>query len=227
MNRGYVKVWRKIQDNGILRNHKYCAFFLWALTKASHRQINIIVGCQPITLEPGQFIFGRRIAAEELGMSEQEIRTCIEIAKKADFLTIKSTNKFSIITVINWHLYQGAREGDQPADQPTSNQQVTTNKNDKNEKNMFRQNSLVVLAYLNERTGKRYRDTTFIEARLKDGGTVDDCRKIIDVKLKDPHFVANPKYLNPQTLFRPSHWDNYLNDAMEPEKSNDGWGKVF
>ena len=51
MNRGYVKVWRKIQDNGILKNHRYCAFVLWSLTKASHKRINIIVGCQPVTLE--------------------------------------------------------------------------------------------------------------------------------------------------------------------------------
>jgi hypothetical protein len=129
MNRGYVKVWRKIQGNGILKNHRYCAFFLWSLTKASHKQINLIVGCQPVLLEPGQFVFGRRMAADELGMSEQEIRTCIELAKKADFLTIKSTNKFSIITIINWHIYQGSDIDDQPAEQPTSNQQVTTNKN--------------------------------------------------------------------------------------------------
>lgn len=216
MNRGYVKVWRKIQDNGILRNHKYCTFFLWALTKASHRQINIIIGCQPIILEPGQFIFGRRMAAEELGMTEREIRTCLEIAKKADFLTIKTTNKFSIITIINWHIYQGADSGKRPAKRPAGDQQATTNKNDKNEKNLFRQNSLTVLSYLNEKTGKRFRDTSHIEARLKDGGTVDDCLRIIDAKLRDPYFRENPRYLNPRTLFRPSHWDSYLNEATEP-----------
>lgn len=136
MKRGYVKIWRKIQDNDIFKNHKYCAFFLWSLTKASHKRVNIIVGCQAVTLEPGQFVFGRRMAAEELGMSEQEIRTCIELAKKADFLTIKSTNKFSIITIINWHIYQGTDIDDQPTHQPTSNQQATTNKNDKNVKNI-------------------------------------------------------------------------------------------
>lgn len=227
MNRGYVKVWRKIQDGGILRNHRYCAFFLWVLTKATHRQINIIVGCQPITLEPGQFIFGRRVAAEELGMSEREIRTCLEIAKKAEFLTIKTTNKFSIITVVNWDTYQGEEAGKRPAKRPTSDQQATTNKNDKNEKNIFCQNALVVLAYLNEKTGKCFRSTSFIEARLKDGGTVDDCKRIIDAKLNDPHFQANPRFLNPQTLFRPSHWDNYLNEAVETKKKAGGWASAF
>lgn len=151
MNRGYVKVWRKIQDNGILKNHKYCAFVLWSLTKASHKRINIIVGCQPVTLEPGQFVFGRRIAAKELGMSEQEIRTCIELAKKADFLTIKSTNKFSIITIIKWHLYQGSDINEQPSDQPTSNQQATTNKNVKNVKNKTPEEILSEISGLEKR----------------------------------------------------------------------------
>jgi len=131
MNRGYIKVWRKIQDNDILKNHKYCAFFLWSLTKASHKRVNIIVGCQPVTLDPGQFIFGRRMAADELGMSEREIRTCLEIAKKADFLTIKTTNKYSIITIINWTIYQGSEDNERPAKRPASDQQATTNKNDK------------------------------------------------------------------------------------------------
>ncbi|MHB9098538.1 MAG: conserved phage C-terminal domain-containing protein, partial [Syntrophales bacterium] len=48
--------------------------------------------------------------------------------------------------------------------------------------------------------------------RLKDGGSLADCRKIIDTKMQDPYFQANPKYLNPRTLFRSSHWDLYLNE---------------
>ena len=118
----------------MLKNHKYCAFVLWALTKASHKTITVLVGCQPVTLQPGQFVFGRRMAADELGMTEQEIRTIIGLAKKVNFSTNKSTNKFSIITIINWHIYQCQDADCQPTDQPTTNQQLTTNKNVKNEK---------------------------------------------------------------------------------------------
>lgn len=134
MNRGYVKVWRKIQDSDILKNHKYCTFFLWCLTKASHKRVTVIVGYQPVALEPGQFIFGRRMAAIELGMTEREIRTCLQISKKSNFATIKTTNKFSIITIINWPTYQGQETDARPAKRPTGDQQATTNKNVKNVK---------------------------------------------------------------------------------------------
>jgi len=201
MNRGYVKVWRKIQDTGILKNHRYCAFFLWSLTKASHKRINIIVGCQPITLEPGQFIFGRRIAAKELGMSEQEIRTCIELAKKAEFLTIKTTNKFSIITIINWPIYQGSDIDNQPANQPTTNQQLTTNKNVKN-KTYTSDSPEVGLAELLlqkilSRNPKHKRPNIQTWAKdvdrmiRLDGRTADDIRAVIEWCQSDSFWMNN------------------------------------
>ena len=78
-----------------------------------------------------------------------------------------------------------------------------------------------VLAYLNEKKGSRYQRTDEIIARLKDGGTVEECKKSIDIKSQDPHFIENPQHLNPQTLFRKKHWDKYLNEKHKPK---DLWG---
>jgi len=73
---------------------------------------------------------------------------------------------------------------------------------------------LEILSYLNEKTGRRYRVSKHLNARLKEGVTLDDCKKVIDVKLLDPYFIQNPKYLNPQTLFNPENFDKYLNEAI-------------
>jgi hypothetical protein len=135
VNRGYIKYWRKTLDSGWLKNHKLYAFWNWCLLKATHKQHKQIVGRQEVHLQPGQFIFGRKRASEEVNLSEQEVRTILGFLKRAQNITIKSTNKFSIITVVNWHIYQGIDEAGQPSDQQTSNQPVTTNKNEKNEKN--------------------------------------------------------------------------------------------
>lgn len=132
MNRGYIRLWRKFLDGGYIQNHKLCAFMLWSLLKANHQDgYVIVVGLQRITLKPGQFVFGRKKAAEETGLSEQEIRTIIAFLKKIEFLTIKTTNKFSVISIINWPLYQAAYDINQPANQPTTNQQLTTNNNNR------------------------------------------------------------------------------------------------
>jgi len=132
MNRGYIRLWRKFLDGGYVKNHGLCAFMVWCLLKANHEDdYETIVGLQRVILNPGEFIFGRIKAAEETGLSEQEIRTIIAFLKKIEFLTIKPTNKFSVISIINWPIYQAVYEVNQPANQPTTNQQLTTNKNNR------------------------------------------------------------------------------------------------
>lgn len=122
MNRGYVRLWRKSLDAGWIRNHKLWAFWTWCLLKASHKKSDIIVGLQSIHLMPGQFVFGRMNASKETGLTEREIRTVLEFLKKVGNLTIKTTNKFSIITIINWNRYQGEEaENDRQEGQQVAN----------------------------------------------------------------------------------------------------------
>ncbi len=106
MNRGYVRLWRKSLDAGWIKNHKLWAFWTWCLLKASHKEFDAIVGLQKVNLFPGQFVFGLKKAAEETGLTIREIRTIVDFLKKSGNLTIKTTNKFSVITIVNWHIYQ-------------------------------------------------------------------------------------------------------------------------
>lgn len=131
MNRGYVKLWRKSLDNGWLQNHELWAFWSYCLLKASHKKFVVKIGFQEITLLPGQFVFGRKQAAKDLKMSEWQIRACLDFLKKHENLTIKTTNKFSIITIINWVTYQGDDIDEPPANPPTNRQQTATYKNKK------------------------------------------------------------------------------------------------
>lgn len=78
-----------------------------------------------------------------------------------------------------------------------------------------------IIAYLNERTGKSYRlgknTRKLINARLSEGYSVDDFKKVIDVKCAEWNGTDFEKYLQPSTLFAPSHFDEYLNTDM-PKK---------
>jgi len=103
--------------------------------KATWKPFKQMIGYQTVPLEPGQFIFGRKKAAQELGLSEKIVRTCLDTLEKAENVTIKRTNKFSIITIVNWDTYQpdadeiGQQTGQQKAFKgPTEGQQGATNK---------------------------------------------------------------------------------------------------
>lgn len=80
-----------------------------------------------------------------------------------------------------------------------------------------------VLAYLSKACISRgYKKNEFkpiktnlelITARLNDGHSYDDCISVINTKFGDAFFCANPKYLTPHTLFRPTNFEKYLVEA--------------
>ena len=127
---GWVKLWRKTLNWRWFTNPKVSHFFHYCLLKASRKKCKAVLGNQTVRLKSGQFIFGRRKAAEETGLSEQEIRTCLKvcICEKALKSTNHSTKQFSIITICKWKHYQSENEAsNQPSNQPPTNLQPTSN----------------------------------------------------------------------------------------------------
>ena len=137
MHRGYVRLYRKSLDSGLIRNHNAWILFTYCLLKASHKEHKVVVGNQEIILEPGQLIFGRRMAAKETGLSERQVRTALGTMGIFEILTIKATNKFSIITIINWDTYQRPNSQGDPQSDPheTRNRPHTRMKSMKNNNN--------------------------------------------------------------------------------------------
>lgn len=107
---GWVKFHRQAIENGWLRNHRLWVFWSYCLLKASHKPTNVMIGYQQVALETGQFIFGREKAAKELRMTVKQLRTCLTSLKTANNLAVKTTNKFSIITIVKWNTYQNEEE---------------------------------------------------------------------------------------------------------------------
>lgn len=111
--------------------------------KATHKEREIIFGSNIVTLEPGQFITGRNSLADELNkgmkpkqrLSEKTWYRYMENLEKWQMLTIKKTNKYSVISIVKWGEYQ---ESDQQMSIkcPSNDQQMSTNKNVKNDKNV-------------------------------------------------------------------------------------------
>ena len=80
-----------------------------------------------MTIKRGQLVTGRKALAAQTGLSERQIRTALDHLKSTNELTIKSTNKFSLITIVNYRKFQDVQsdidqQNDQQVDQrPTSN----------------------------------------------------------------------------------------------------------
>jgi len=105
-NSGWIKLHRKIIECGFFNNPDLSHFWIWCLLKASHKELKTSIGFQIISVSPGQFVFGRKVAAIETGLSERTVRTCIKHLCELGNISVKTTNKFSIITICKWDTYQ-------------------------------------------------------------------------------------------------------------------------
>ena len=242
MDRGYIKLWRKIQDESWYTQPLTCHLAVHLILKANHKDKKFIWNRKEITVNRGQLVTGRDILSRETGLSHRNIRTSLEILKNCDFLTIKSTNKFSIITICNYGKYQDKNlETDQQTDQQTTSKRPASDhkqeciKKEKNGKNTTLSSKddstkgvpfAEIISYLNTVTGKHFAATSkearkHINARWAENFSLDDFKRVIDIKaaqwLHDP---AMNKFLRPETLFSPK-FEGYLNETADIKPDED------
>jgi len=129
MANGYIKLHRKMMEWGWYKDPNTLRVFLHLLLKANYAEAEFMGH----KIKPGQVVIGRKALAEELEMTEQQIRTSLVHLKSTNEITIKSTNKFSVVTIVNWALYQCDNEKTtSKTTNKSTNEQPTTNHNIRN-----------------------------------------------------------------------------------------------
>jgi hypothetical protein len=131
---GWVKMHRRLKEWEWYKDSHMVHLFNHILLTANHEPGR----WQGVDVNIGELVVGRKTLSEETGISEQSVRTCLKRLKSTGEVTIKSTNKFSLITVVNWDYYQGNGEestsistSNLTNNQPATNQQLTTNKKER------------------------------------------------------------------------------------------------
>lgn len=99
---GYIKLFRKMVDWGWYKDNNTKAVFLHLLLTANYKETEYM----GVKIYPGQTVIGRRSLASTLGMSEKKVRTALNHLKRTGEVAIKTTNRFSVVTITNWESYQ-------------------------------------------------------------------------------------------------------------------------
>ena len=230
---GWIKLHRKLKNSLVFDNPDLLKVWIWCLLKAMHDDYIQMIGLQEVELEKGQFIFGRKVAANELKMSESKTYRLIKKLETMQNLNIKANNKYSIITIANWELYQSdSNNSEQQFEQQMNNkrttneQQMNTNKNIKNNKNInnnIYSESLIkkIMSY----PGKKTKDTRDkkLPQLIKKYGEEQIIRCIEryseEVKGREKRYI-----LNESTFWNGRYVDyldiNYEHDNVEEEDIN-------
>ena len=166
MDNTYIKLFRKMLTWGWYSDTNTTRVFLHILLKAQYKPTEY----KGVPIKAGECVFGRKKWAKELGLSEQQVRTAISHLQSTNEITIRATNKFSVIHVEKWIFWQidDGLSTNKPTKavyeiQPTSNQQVTTSKESKKVKN--KKSS----SYTDASVGQPYRDPVTGRIRFNTG----------------------------------------------------------
>lgn len=132
---GWIKLHRQILEWEWYEDINCFRLFTHLLLKANHKEKRY----KGIVVKAGQIVTSRDLLAQETGLSSQQIRTAITKLKSTNEITSVTSSQGTIIEVVNYEKYQ-LSTNEITEEQPTSNQRVTTNKNDKNNKkeNIYR-----------------------------------------------------------------------------------------
>lgn len=116
---GWIKIHRKLAQWEWADDPKMVALWIHLLLAANYERIE----WHGVTLERGQLATNRKRLSETTGISEQSLRTLIKRLVECNQINVKSTNKFTIITICKYDDYQLLEE----VVQPTINRQSTNN----------------------------------------------------------------------------------------------------
>jgi len=130
---GWIKIHRQILDWEWYSDNNAFRVFMHLILKANHKEKRY----KGIELNCGSVITSRDILSLETGLSVQQIRTALDKLKSTNEITIETSSKGTIIQVVNYAKYQ-LSTNESTNEQPTNNQQVTTNKNEKKERSIFK-----------------------------------------------------------------------------------------
>jgi len=141
---GWIKIHRKMLDWEWYNDNNTKILFLHLLLTANHKEKK----WRGQIIKRGQKITSIQHLAEETRLSVRQVRTSLDKLKSTHEITIKTTNKNTLVTIEKYNDYQDKdnnndKQNDKQPDnemtieRQTNDKQMTTNKNDKNVRNIY------------------------------------------------------------------------------------------
>lgn len=125
---GWIKLFYQFKEWEWYGDTNMVRLFIHLLLTANYKQTK----WRGMEIPRGSLLTSRSKLAEETGLSEQTIRTCLTRLKSTNEITVKTTNKYTIIKISNYDRYQEQpqeinQQNNQQDNHEATNSQPTTN----------------------------------------------------------------------------------------------------
>lgn len=153
---GWISIDRSIQNHWLFKEKRTFSKFeawIYLLMEANHSEAKVTIGNQIVTVERGQRLTSILTLSDLFDWSRFKVKTFLDLLESDGMLEVKTTSKYTLITIVNYDFYQSEQGRNQHQNdiKPTSKQhqsninptskqhQTNTNNNDNkdnNEKNV-------------------------------------------------------------------------------------------
>ena len=106
MTDGWIALHRKIYSSTDFKNQLEVSIFIYLLTMASHKPINVIYRKKKITLNRGEVSIAYRDLAKKFNISKDKIRTVIKNLIQSNNIRQTLHKRLSIFSIVKYSKYQ-------------------------------------------------------------------------------------------------------------------------
>ncbi len=109
MRDGYVRLYRSLLDDPLMNQLPAAWFriFIAILLRVNWKPGTWWDGNSNVTIPPGTLVTSVEKLSKIAGTSAKQTRNCLTYLKTANVATIKTTTRYSVITLLDWESYQG------------------------------------------------------------------------------------------------------------------------
>ena len=160
----------------------------------------------------GQLITGLKTLHQQAGISIQSLRTSLDKLKSTGEVTIQSTNRFSIITIINYDSYQSYdNRVNKPINNP-ANKQLTNNQQAAN-KQLTTNNNIIIKELKNDKKYIIYAECVKL--------TEEEHQKLLD-QFQESGTLERIQALNDYIQSTGKRYKSHYHTILNWERKNNG-----
>lgn len=227
---GWIKIYRSIQSHWLWENghERYAKWWMDILLMVNHEPKKMLdKNGNLVTIRRGETMTSERKLAEKWNASRVTVHRFLDLLVEDDMIEVKRlVNLYTTLKVNNYNAYQDKNAKYEPGTIPQTrpgtihDQELKELKNTMSDKSDSKIDFKKFIEWFNQQTGKHFKNTDanqkLIKARLNEGNTKQDLADVVEFKSSE--WKDNPemnKYLRFNTLFAPTHFGDYLNEAKE------------
>ena len=99
---GFIKIHRKMLEWEWYKDINTHRLFMHLILSANYKDLRF----EGQDIKRGQVITGLPSLSEKTNLTIRQLRTALTKLKKTNEITVQTTNKFSVITIVNYNFYQ-------------------------------------------------------------------------------------------------------------------------